>query len=106
MLNFQEAEIGTYRNWSNMADKNNIKEKLVAKQIGEDKMLVSTIVDGVTVYIRQPIEAIQTDKLTRKANIISANTTKLIAIKAKKSMTNKTDKIQALLTSAKKEVKP
>jgi len=86
-----------------MADK--IKEKLTSKQIGEDKMLVSTIVDGVTVYMRQPIEAIQIDKLTRKANIISANTTKLIAIKAKKAMTNKADKIQALLTTAKKEAK-
>jgi len=88
-----------------MADKNKIKDTLTSKQIGENQMLVSTIVDGVTVYMRQPIEAIQTDKLTRKANIISANTTKLIAIKAKKAMTNKTDKIQALLTTAKKEAK-
>lgn len=84
---------------------NKIKDNITAKQIGEDKMLVSTVVDGVTVYMRQPIEAIQTDKLTRKANIISANITKLIAIKAKKTRTDKTEKIQALLTSAKKEAK-
>lgn len=84
---------------------NKIKDNITAKQIGEDKMLVSTVIGGVTIYHRQSIEAIQTDKLTRKANIISANTTKLVAIKSKKVRTDKTEKIQALLTSAKKEAK-
>ena len=86
--------------------KDNLKDKLTATPIGEDKMLVSTVVDGVTVYMKQPIEAIQIEKLTRKANIISANTTKLIAIKPKKPQTDKADKIQEFITSAKKEVKP
>ena len=84
---------------------NKIKDNITAKQIGEDKMLVSTVVDGVTVYMRQSIEAIQIDKLTRKASIIAANISKLVTIKSKKVRTDKTEKIQALLTSAKKEAK-